>query len=256
MLWLALTALAADPVVPAPIAVDPASTPIDVLFVGNSLSYGLPGMVQAISVALGGPNVRATGHLHPNFTLRRHLDDGHLPALLSQSEPWELVVLQEHSTLGVGYADATGTLGAPTTYHRNARELGSLVSKAGARPVVYATWPKKPFPAQAGPLREAFETAGKELDARIAPAGAAWEKALREHPEIELYAADGSHATEAGMYLNACVLYVAITGRSAVGAPPALSTTDPVGRPAVVSVPNDVADTLQRVADIALTPAP
>ena len=58
---------------------------IDVLFVGNSYIYfnDLPAMVEGISSALEGPILHGAAHTHGGFTLRGHLDDGHLSGILS-----------------------------------------------------------------------------------------------------------------------------------------------------------------------------
>ena len=259
MWWIAVAAMAwgqpapKAPVDPSVLLKGPAPLPlpshVDVLFIGNSYSYGIPGLVESLSTALGGPRIRPTSHLHGGYTLRQHLKDGHLPALFANDEPWEFVVIQEHSTLGVGYADAaTGTLSTPGPYRRTAGELVGLIRAAKAQPVIYATWAKKAFPDQAGPLREAFATVATETKALTGPAGLAWEEVARERPDLELFADDGAHASTAGIYLNACVLYVSITGNSVEGAPSVLASQDPSGRGALISLSEDTARYLQTVA--------
>ena len=85
---------------------------IDILYVGNSYVYfnNLPDLVEGISRGLEGPVLRGTAHTRGGATLRRHLDDGHLPGVLSQGPldggGWDWVMLQEQSTLGTGYDPA------------------------------------------------------------------------------------------------------------------------------------------------------
>jgi hypothetical protein len=50
----------------------------------------------------------------------------------------------------------------------------------------------------------------QELHAMVAPVGRAWSVVMKEHPELSLWLDDGSHPTEAGTYLAACVFYAVI----------------------------------------------
>ena len=198
---------------------------VDVLFVGNSYVYfnDLPAMVEGISAALDGPVVHGVAHAHGGQTLRGHLEDGHLPDLLSRGPAsggeWDWVVLQEQSTLGARYDPEAGVLGSPEAFHRAARELAAMIRSEGAEPALYMTWAKEAFPEQAEALSRAYRSIGTELDAKVAPVGEAWAAALRVRPELGLYISDGSHPNPAGSYLAACVIYATLTGRSPQGAP-------------------------------------
>ncbi|MEZ4320864.1 MAG: hypothetical protein R3F61_25530 [Myxococcota bacterium] len=225
---------------------------IDVFFLGNSYTeaYALPGMVAALSEGLDGPVIRAEAHVHGGFSLRDHLEDGHLPDVLHATvagEPLELVVLQEQSTLGVKMGP-DGTIGDPVRFHDAVRELVPLIRERGAEPVLYATWAKQAFPKQTPALTEAFRTVGEETKARVSPVGRAWAEVGVSHPEIGLYAKDGSHPSPAGAYLSACVLYATLTGRSPVGASRSLSAQHPVRGRVSVSVTAAEAAVLQEVA--------
>ena len=66
-------------------------------------------------------------------------------------------------------------------------------------------------------LSDAYNHIGAELSAKVAPAGLAWAKAVRERPDIVLYRADNSHPSGHGTYLAACVLYSTLTGREPKG---------------------------------------
>jgi hypothetical protein len=57
----------------------------------------------------------------------------------------------------------------------------------------------------------------EELNAPVAPVGSVWLTAMKEHPELELWQADGSHPTELGTYLAACVFYAVIFHESPDG---------------------------------------
>jgi hypothetical protein len=236
---------------------------IDVLFIGNSYTYynNLPRIVEAISQALEEPillqGIRAIG----GYTLPGHLRDGHITEILQESAPagdsWDRVVLQEQSTLGVGYVDAaSGRLGDPASFHEAARDLVRVIEGQGAEPLFYMTWAKESFPNQTAKLAHAYEVIGEELGAPVAPVGLAWERVRRERPGLELFQDDGSHPNATGSCLAACVIYAELTGRAPEGAPSEI-TGHPwngsgvllSGAPTTqVSLGPEVAAYLQRVA--------
>ena len=77
-----------------------------------------------------------------------------------------------------------------------------------------------------------------EVDARVVPIGPAWQRALRERPDVPLYLDDGSHPTAAGAYLAACVFTAALFDRRPTG----WSVSDALG------IERETATTLQEVA--------
>lgn len=236
---------------------------VDVLYVGNSYIYfnNLPEMVEEISTALEGPIVRGDSHTHGGSTLRGHIEDGHLPGLVSDGPSgrggWDWVVLQEQSTLGADtYDPETGALGSPDAFHGATRELVAMIRAEEAQPMLYMTWAKDAFPAQSSALAQAYQGIGTELGVNVAPVGEAWAEVRRLRPDLSLYVSDGSHPNAAGSYLAACVIYAAVTGRSPVGAPRELtgspwSVAGPVesSSPTIlVSLPEADAAFLQEVA--------
>jgi len=202
------------------------SDTLDVFFLGNSYVYynNLADQLAAMSRALPGPVLRTAHHLHGGFSLLRHLEDGHLPGALetqaNDGEAWDIVIVQEHSRLGVPYANETaGTIGDKTPFLEGAEQIADIVSDIGADLVFYMTWAKEAFPGQTGALADAYVEAGRRHDAAVAPVGLAWDRVRTERPDIILFHPDGSHPSPAGTYLNASVFYAQLTGRSPVGAP-------------------------------------
>lgn len=202
---------------------------LDILFVGNSYTYvnNLPGMIEEISAALDGPVLHGSAHTHAGYTLRRHIEDGHVASLLSDGPAgggsWDWVVLQEQSTLGTAYNPDSGKLGSADAFRAAAAELVSMVEAVGARAALYMTWAKEAFPSQAIILSETYRSAGAELGAEVSMVGDVWTAVRRVRPEFGLYLSDGSHPNVAGTYLAACVIYAVLTGRNPVGAPRELS---------------------------------
>jgi hypothetical protein len=73
-------------------------------------------------------------------------------------------------------------------------------------------------------LCAAYEGIARELKAAVAPAGVAWEKALKANPKMTLHIPDLSHPTAAGSYLNACVFYEVLFDKSPEGLPNTIKT--------------------------------
>ena len=98
-----------------------------------------------------------------------------------------------------------------------AKKDSDIVRKHGAKPVLFMSWAYANKPEMTAGLAEAYTVAGNDNDALVIPAGLAFARIVKEHPEINLYIADKRHPTLAGTYLAACTSYAALFGRSPVG---------------------------------------
>ena len=254
------------PLVVSPAQAQEARETHDVLFVGNSYIYfnNLHELVAAFSTELDGPLLRTHAHTHGGYTLRRHLEDGHVADLLAAGPAdgsWETVILQEQSSLGG--RGRSGKLGDPADFLDAVSELDALIGAANAETMLYMTWAKERLPDQIAGLRDAYDQAGKAVDGSVAPVGLAWARVRSERPDVALFISDGSHPSAAGSYLAACVFYSQITGRSSAGAPATifgspwgsentrtrlLAAARPDGLVELVSLDPDLARYLQDVA--------
>ena len=61
---------------------------------------------------------------------------------------------------------------------------------------------------------------GRTVSVRVAGCGAAWLKAWAARPNLNLHHTDRAHPNLLGYYLNACVIYAAITDRNPAGLEP------------------------------------
>ena len=149
--------------------------------------------------------------------------------------PWDIVVLQEFSTLD---RDKPGD---PTSYMRNVGRLAALFK--ARNPAVdirlAATWTRadqtyktgghwygKPVTAMADDLRAAADRAraANPSVAGVVPVGQAWNRAMTTgvadpnpydgiaYGQLDLWAYDHYHASVAGSYLSALVTFGAVTG--------------------------------------------
>lgn len=179
---------------------------VRVLFIGNSLTYWneMPWLVEKIS-AEGSPKLTTSFVGGSGMSLRQQWQMGKAVRAIRE-RPWDYVVLQGQSS-------------EPETnreeFARYGRLLDAEIKKRGAKTVFFLTWANR-GEAQ-GPISERYLALAKELGARVAPVGIAWQDL--QVKGRDLYDGIGVHSNLQGSYLSACVFYAALTGKSPVGLP-------------------------------------
>ena len=188
-----------------------------VLFIGNSYTSvnDLPTMLAALAKAGGHPI--QTGMVAPGgWMLADHLKSTDTLSAL-QSSKWDFVVLQEQSQI-------------PSVEPARSQEMypsaGALVQKireAGAQPIFFLTWahrdgwPENNLPDYESmqlQINQGYMTIANKLITPVAPVGYAWLTVWLQNPALALWQADGSHPTELGTYLAACVFYAVLFRQS------------------------------------------
>jgi hypothetical protein len=104
-------------------------------------------------------------------------------------------------------------------FREYARKHSDTVRKHGAKPVWFMSWAYADKPEMTAELAEAYTQAGNDNDAFVIPAGLAFARALRQRPDLVLYAPDKRHPSVAGTYLAATTVYAALFKRSPAGLP-------------------------------------
>jgi hypothetical protein len=187
--------------------------PLRVLFIGNSYTFfngGMGTLVQSLAAAVkGGRPLEYVEVTKGGQTLEGHWADGKALAQIRKGG-WDFVVLQEHSLRPLQDREKMYTY---------AKRFDDEIRKVGAKTVFYETWARKNRPEMQSGLDAAYTGIAKEVTALVAPAGLAWQAALKVKPDLSLHIADLSHPTPAGSYLNACVFYETFFGRSPEGLP-------------------------------------
>jgi hypothetical protein len=186
-----------------------------ILFLGNSYTYvnDLPSTFARLAQS-GGHPVYVDSIANGGETLAQHAvsaDD--LSKIASQH--WSYVVLQEQS-------DTPATDAGRASMYSAARTLAARVESAAAMPIFFMTWAHKDGEPSAGQNYEtmqqqvdgAYLTISRELGVPVAPVGYTWYMVRRDHPDIDMWQSDGSHPTQAGTYLAACVFYAAFFRQS------------------------------------------
>ena len=194
--------------------------PLEVLFIGNSYTYvnDLPARLHELAAeAETPPSIDVTSVTVGGASFQMHWSGADAQPAIADGHTH--VVLQGQSVEPIA---------APATFLEYGELLADAATAAGSTPVLYQTWARKAGdPIYADPisggspeamqdgLTAAYATLAMETGAAVAPVGEAWRIAWTDHPEVELYAADGSHPSAAGTYLAACVVYIVLTGKAA-----------------------------------------
>src|SRR5688500_6515281 len=195
--------------------------PKRVLFIGNSYTYfnNLPDILRGLAAvtSVGEVDVRlvASG----GWRLKEHWEKGDARRLLRE-HPWDHVVLQDQSTLGVNhYVEGVPHVSTDEAFRPYAKLWAEEIRRTGAVPVFYVTWARKATPEDQAALNYAYITAARAFHGLVAPVGEAWKSTREHHPSLELFQNDGSHPSSAGSYLAACTLFAALFDGSPIGLP-------------------------------------
>ena len=206
-----------------------------ILFIGNSLTYvnDVPGILQALADSAGGEHLAVASRALPNYALIDHWVDGVAAREIAKGG-WAWVVMQQGWTPAGIYRD---------TLRLAARNFGGEISKIGAKGAMYQTWPPSDRPNDFQGSIDSYELAAADIGGVVFPVARAWIATWERDRSIQLYS-DGLHASVAGSYLAALVMYARIFDRTPVGLPATVRTRSG----AVVRVDPAVAGTLQEAA--------
>jgi len=210
-----------------------------VLFIGNSYTYvnDLPGMFASLAGS-GGHRVETGMAAQGGWTFSNQIGSSDTLDKI-KSATWNFVVLQEQSEIPSVLQFRTQEM------YPAARVLVRDVRNTGATPLFFETWAHRDgwpengmqnYESMQYQIDAGYLGIGQELNVNVAPVGFAWMQVRRQNPQQDLWQADGSHPSEQGTYLAACVFYSEIFQQS----PEGLSFT--------AQLPNDTAQLLQKVA--------
>jgi len=85
------------------------------------------------------------------------------------------------------------------------------IRKTGARPVLLMAWGYRRLGwISTAQIAEAHREVGKQLSVDVAPVGVAWERVMKERPDLNLFAPDFEHPSILGTYLETLVVYATV----------------------------------------------
>ena len=190
----------------------------NVLFVGNSYIYtnNLPQMVSDITTNMG-DRMTYSANTPGGCTFMQHCSNQSMTMI--QQGSWDIVVLQEQSQLPSFRQWEVEQQCFPYAQ----RLVDSIyANNPNAEPMFYMTWGRKygdadnarifpvlsTYEGMDSMLYERYTYMAEAYHASLCPVGRVWRHLRTNHPEIELYASDGSHPSMAGTYAAACSFYV------------------------------------------------
>lgn len=193
----------------------PAIAPKKILFIGNSYTGGIKKSLTEL--------FRNSPHADTQFTfinpggknLAFHLKKQKTIALIKHGN-FDCVVLQDQSQTPAIF---------PERFQNAALSLDKIIDQSGAQTVFYQTWGRRDgdkqnpqkflsYQTMQAALTESYATAARACDALVAPVGESWSALRQIDPDLgrALYAKDGSHPSNKGAYLAACVFYALLVG--------------------------------------------
>ena len=197
------------------------STPCTrVLFIGNSYTSvnDLPSVFAKLARA-GGHRVETGRATADGARLADHATSSATIAAITSAK-WNIVVLQEQSQIPAIEQFRQAEM------YPGARALVAMVRQAGAQPMFFLTWAHRggwpengliDYSTMQSAIDDAYLAIAGEQHAAVAPVGYAWQTLLGHEASPGLWQDDGTHPTEKGTYLAACVFYAAIFGESPEG---------------------------------------
>jgi hypothetical protein len=208
---------------------------IKALFIGNSYTYGnnLPVMVRELACA-GGKDLETVMVASGGKSLAWHEVNRETVAAIDGGG-WDFVILQDHSLQAID---------EPEKLCRSVGRFAARIRKRSAIPVLFATWARKHLPEMQETIDAVYGRAAREHNARLAPVGAAWQRALAASPGLVLHQEDWSHPNWLGSYLAACVIVATLFGESPLGLPAATRLSEGV----MAVVDQDIAAFLRKTA--------
>ncbi len=161
---------------------------LNLLFLGNSHTFynDMPQLVKRRAIDLD-YDCHVTMLAHPGWFLIQHTQDPEARFNILYGG-YDYIILQEHAH----------PFGPEEDFIRATRTLNTWIREAGAVPIIYEIWAKKDEPKLQPHMNEVHKRVAKEIDALIAPVGEEWWEYMRSWPDLELYDADGAHASRAG----------------------------------------------------------
>lgn len=90
--------------------------------------------------------------------------------------------------------------------------LKEFLQQTDAEVILFMTWPEKHLLEDMAEIQAGFSRASDATGYRVSPVGLYFYDFARHYPDMDVYDADGAHASEFGSYVVAAVLYETILG--------------------------------------------
>jgi hypothetical protein len=179
---------------------------LHILFVGNSYT-SVPNMPQLVSQISDSTRVKliTTRSTAAGATLSDHWNgEKELKTKEAiKNGKYDIVVIQGHSL---------ETIENKHDFLMYSKLLCDLVKESGARPYLYVTWARQNTPQYQDTINKVYQQAAHENNCELIRVGEAWKLARSLKPDINLFMPDGSHQSDLGAILTACVFVSKFSG--------------------------------------------
>jgi hypothetical protein len=119
--------------------------------------------------------------------------------MIAQGDWTDVVVQEDLPEINLSY------------FREHARHFVEEIRKAKARPILLMTWAYARLDwIDNEQIAQAHRSLGRELSVDVAPVAVAWQRVLRERPDLDLFAPDREHPSIHGTYLETCVVYATV----------------------------------------------
>jgi hypothetical protein len=190
--------------------------PLRVLFIGNSqvnCVCDIPDIVEDLSRSSKDtktPLILADEVVVGGVGLEGYWKNG-LAQQRIAAGGWDWIVINE-----IVYSYGGNT----AKFQEYARRFDQEAKKAGARMLYFATGEVEIAKSRQGAMYRDALAMARETRGRVAGAGMAWQRAWEEQSKLDFHHTDRAHPNAKGYYLNACVIFAALTDRSPLGLGP------------------------------------
>ncbi|OIQ30943.1 MAG: hypothetical protein BM564_01655 [Bacteroidetes bacterium MedPE-SWsnd-G2] len=192
-----------------------------VLFLGNSYTgaNNLPLIIQNMAENTGDVLIYDSNTPGGHRFLNHAVNSTSLAKI--NAEQWDYVVLQGQSQETSWSASQMATEVYP---HVETLTTAIRANYDCSNPLFYMTWGREngdanncefiswvcTYEGMDDAIYNTYMDLAEVNEGEVAPAGAVWRYLRTNHPEIDLYTADGSHPSLAGSYAAACAFYTMI----------------------------------------------
>lgn len=182
-------------------AASPAGAQINILFVGNSLTYTnqLPSLVKKIGKK-DGVKINTEVIAFPNYALEDHWNESNVSSALAKTK-FDFVIFQQGpSALPSSRANLV----------EYALKFSQLCNTNNTKMCMYTVWPSGDRSFDFTNVVNSYKIAADTTNSLLLPAGLAWQKVFDDKKDFPLYSMDGFHPTIHGSFLAAMVIYAAL----------------------------------------------
>jgi hypothetical protein len=106
------------------------------------------------------------------------------------------------------------------TFHEYARRFEKVIRESGAETILFMAWSYERLRwISQEEIAQAHDEIAADLRVDVAPVGLAWQRAMEERPDLDLFDTDREHPSMPGTFLAINVLYASVFGESPIGLP-------------------------------------